>query len=225
MSDIKKRYSYLAVFDLDRTIIPIDSSIILVKEGYRQGLLSSLKLLKGFFYLFAHKMRILPTKVVIKKISLWLKGIPEIKIQTLGNQIFHNTLSQLIYKTVIDEIELHRNKNAGLIILSSSISDFCDLFREKLNFDHAFSTIMETKNGFLTGQTFGDFCHGHEKLNRLNEFCIQNQYRLEEVYFYSDSIDDLPTLKAIGHPICINPDKKLRQIANKNRWPIYIWNN
>jgi HAD superfamily hydrolase (TIGR01490 family) len=225
MSELNKHYNYLAVFDLDRTIIPFDSSITLVKEGYKQGLLSTLKLKIGFFYLFAHKMRILPTKIVIKKISKWLNGIPENEIQKLTNQIFNETLIASVYKDVLNEIEIHRNKNAYLIILSSSISAFCELFREKLNFNHAFSTVMETKNGYLTGQTLGEFCHGEEKLIRLKEFCLINNFTLEKVYFYSDSVDDLPTLSAIGFPVCINPDNKLRQIADKNKWPIYYWIN
>jgi HAD superfamily hydrolase (TIGR01490 family) len=225
MSELNKHYNYLAVFDLDRTIIPFDSSITLVKEGYKKGLLSTFKLITGFFYLFAHKMRLLPTKAVIKRISLWLKGIPENEIQQLTNQIFNETLFASVHKEVLNEIEKHRNKNAALIILSSSISAFCELFREKLNFDHALSTVMEIKNGHLTGLTSGEFCHGEEKLIRLKEFCSINNFNLERVHFYSDSVDDLPTLSAIGFPVCVNPDSKLRKIADKNNWPIFEWNN
>jgi HAD superfamily hydrolase (TIGR01490 family) len=225
MSEFNKKYKYLAVFDLDRTIIQQDSSITLIKEGYKKGLLSKLKLITGFLYLFAHKMKLFPTKTVIKRISLWLKGIPEITIQTMAEDIFKTKLENSIYKGVLNEIEIHRKNNAGLIILSSSITAFCEIFKEKLYFDHAFSTNMQSKNGILTGQTSGEFCHGEEKLKRLKDFCFQNNCNLEEAYFYSDSIDDLPTLEAIGHPICVNPDKRLTYKAKINQWPILIWTN
>lgn len=170
-------------------------------------------------------MKLFPTKIVIKRISLWLNGIPEITIQTMAEDIFKAKLENSIYKEVLNEIEIHRKNNAVLIILSSSLSAFCELFKKKLDFHHAFSTNMESKKGILTGKTSGEFCLGDEKLKRLREFCFQNKFNVDEVYFYSDSIDDLPTLEAIGHPICINPDKRLTYIAKKNQWPIRIWTN
>ena len=38
--------------------------------------------------------------------------------------------------------------------------------------------------------------------------------------FYSDSINDLPLLEAVDHPVATNPDDRLRAIAGERGWRI-----
>ena len=39
-------------------------------------------------------------------------------------------------------------------------------------------------------------------------------------YFYSDSINDLPLLSIVDNPVAVDPDDKLRAIAEKNHWSV-----
>ena len=41
---------------------------------------------------------------------------------------------------------------------------------------------------------------------------------LEGSYFYSDSINDLPLLELVKHPIVVSPDERLKTISLKNNW-------
>jgi hypothetical protein len=43
---------------------------------------------------------------------------------------------------------------------------------------------------------------------------------LAQCYAYSDSASDLPMLRAVGHPVAVNPDKRLEREARRNGWPI-----
>jgi phosphoserine phosphatase len=45
-------------------------------------------------------------------------------------------------------------------------------------------------------------------------------YSLSEAYYYGDSISDLSALEVVGHPVCVQPDRKLSRIAHKNGWRI-----
>jgi phosphoserine phosphatase len=38
--------------------------------------------------------------------------------------------------------------------------------------------------------------------------------------FYSDSINDLPLLEKVAHPVATNPDERLRAIAQERGWRI-----
>ena len=38
--------------------------------------------------------------------------------------------------------------------------------------------------------------------------------------FYSDSINDLPLLEKVNHPVATNPDDRLRSLAQQRGWPI-----
>ena len=41
-----------------------------------------------------------------------------------------------------------------------------------------------------------------------------------DAYAYADSASDLPLLMACGHPVAVNPDRRLREVARQRRWPI-----
>ena len=43
---------------------------------------------------------------------------------------------------------------------------------------------------------------------------------LENSFFYSDSMNDLPLLEKVHHPIATNPDDRLRQFASSKNWRI-----
>ena len=45
-------------------------------------------------------------------------------------------------------------------------------------------------------------------------------YDLAECTAYSDSHTDLPFLEVVGHPVAVNPDRRLRRIAQERGWPI-----
>ncbi len=61
------------------------------------------------------------------------------------------------------------------------------------------------------------------KVTRLEAWLKDQQLSLSSVqssYFYSDSINDLPLLEKVSHPVATNPDARLRELAIKNQWPI-----
>ena len=43
---------------------------------------------------------------------------------------------------------------------------------------------------------------------------------LAESYAYSDSESDLPMLRAVGHPVVVNPDAELERVARAEGWRI-----
>ena len=42
----------------------------------------------------------------------------------------------------------------------------------------------------------------------------------ERTYFYRDSINDLPLLDYVTHPVATNPDSKLLHVAGTRGWPV-----
>lgn len=224
MGDMINDKKQLAVFDLDRTIISTDSSSSIIKSGYRKGLISTWKFIYAFLIMIGHKSHIFSSRFAINTISKWLCCKTVNEIDLLIEEIYSNDLIHRIYNSARNEIQKHKDEGHGLIILSSALNSVCRHFAQELNFDSILATNLEAANGILTGYTQGDFCHGEEKLVRLKEYCKQNLIELKDVIFYSDSSDDLPTLSAVGIPVCVNPDKKLKSAAKSNNWIIKRWN-
>lgn len=76
-----------------------------------------------------------------------------------------------------------------------------------------------TETGY-TGKVSGTPCYQSGKVTRLNEWLANSQHSLDGSYFYSDSINDLPLLTAVTHPVAVDPDDRLRNEAEQRGWPI-----
>jgi phosphoserine phosphatase len=79
---------------------------------------------------------------------------------------------------------------------------------------------MEVADGVFTGSPENSFCLEDEKRIRLKQYCELRNYNLSEVYYYGDSISDLSALEVVGHPVCVQPDRKLSRIAHEKGWRI-----
>jgi phosphoserine phosphatase len=62
-----------------------------------------------------------------------------------------------------------------------------------------------------------------KKLIRMKDYCEMNNSRPEEAWYYGDSGSDIPVLESVGHPVCINPDRRLKKTALRRKWKIYQW--
>ena len=65
--------------------------------------------------------------------------------------------------------------------------------------------------------------YGPGKVVLAEKLALQHGISLAASTFYSDSITDLPLLERVGFPVAINPDPRLRRIAQSRRWPIESW--
>ncbi|MCY1458112.1 putative phosphatase [compost metagenome] len=57
-------------------------------------------------------------------------------------------------------------------------------------------------------------------MTRLNRWLLENGYSLDDSYFYSDSMNDLPLLEKVTNPVAVDPDPNLRAEAQKRGWPV-----
>jgi HAD superfamily hydrolase (TIGR01490 family) len=213
-------YSYAAFFDLDRTILSVNSGSELVREAYKAKLMSSRDLWNAIGQAFMYKFRLKNTSKIIEKMGSWLEGLPEEAFIQLAARVAGEFLIPAIRPAMKAEMEMHRNLNATLVILSTAMEPVCAHLVRYLEMDGALSSRLEVVDGLFTGRPSGKFCYGDEKRARLNEYCSHLNLRPADAWFYSDSISDKEALGAVGHPVCISPDKQLRRMARRLGWEI-----
>lgn len=66
-------------------------------------------------------------------------------------------------------------------------------------------------------------CFGAQKVDRVEDWLKQqggSLAGLEQSWFYSDSHNDLPLLEAVSHPVAVDPDSRLAQLAADRQWPV-----
>src|SRR5205807_1316379 len=79
---------------------------------------------------------------------------------------------------------------------------------DDLGFDGALGTVCEVRDGVYTGRALRSM-HAENKAAAVREL----GFDLDECTAYSDSHTDLPLLEAVGTPVAVNPDRRLRAVA------------
>jgi HAD superfamily hydrolase (TIGR01490 family) len=77
-------------------------------------------------------------------------------------------------------------------------------------------------SGWITGEIRGTPSFREGKVMRVSQWLDQQglEWGDVEMTFYSDSMNDLPLLEKAHHPVATNPDARLRQLAAERGWRI-----
>lgn len=215
--------SYVAFFDLDRTITQAISGRALAREALKRGLIKSSDLANALFSGLLYRLHLADQVFMMEKMTGWVNGLPEQTLIDISQHVFSNVMLPSVYPAVIEEIKMHKAHNAKTVILSSTVVPICRAIADSLEMDDIICSELEVSNGVLTGRPVGNLCYGEEKLVRLKEYCEKNNTTPAEAWYYGDALIDQNALSIVGNPVCINPDKKLLKVARKNDWKIYYW--
>ncbi|HEV7390378.1 MAG TPA: haloacid dehalogenase-like hydrolase, partial [Burkholderiales bacterium] len=81
----------------------------------------------------------------------------------------------------------------------------------------------EQRAGEFTGKVSDIPCFREGKVQRLEAWLARMGHSLasfDESWFYSDSLNDLPLLGRVTHPVAVDPDDTLREHATRHGWPV-----
>lgn len=221
MEQQAKRYA--AFFDLDKTILSINSGSVLVRMAYKRGLMSTSDLLNAIYLSWLYKFNLRDTALIVAGMGRWLKGLTVDEVNDLSEHIVNKHLVHAIRPEIYSEIKFHKENDAEIVILSSVIIQICKPLGSYIGVDNFICTAMEVVDGVFTGMVENKYCFEDEKRVRLMQYCEAGNYDLAEAFYYGDSISDLPALDVVGHPVCVEPDRKLIRIARERGWRICDW--
>jgi hypothetical protein len=106
-------------------------------------------------------------------------------------------------------------------VLSASPTEIVSRVADAAGLELGIGTTSELDaDGRYTGDLAGPFCYGQGKAEILRDLAEREGYDLSACYAYSDSVSDLPMLEAVGHPVAVNPEPELRDLAEERGWPI-----
>jgi HAD superfamily hydrolase (TIGR01490 family) len=118
--------------------------------------------------------------------------------------------------------ETMQNADLAAIITATNSFVTAPIARE-LGVPHLIATEPEQTGGEFTGKVAGAPCFREGKISRLDSFLETQGVRWNEVResrFYSDSLNDLPLLQRVSHPVAVDPDPTLKTHAENHGWPI-----
>lgn len=211
----------LAIFDLDNTLIAGDSDHLwgdfLVQQGavdsaeyarennrfyqeYKQGTLDIHEFLR-------FSLRPLVTHA-LPQLLAW-------RIQFMAEKI-----QPIMLDSAARLLEKHRQDGAVLLIITATNRFVTEPIAELLGVDALLATEPEMQAGKYTGAIIEPPCFQQGKVERLQQWLSGQGYDLSQSWFYSDSHNDMPLLECVSHPIAVDPDDTLRQLAQDRNWPV-----
>lgn len=147
------------------------------------------------------------------------------KLRALRKEYFKQKVKPMICPIARDCFEKHRKRKHTLII-STATNDFVSRpVTEYLKTDYLIATKLELSEDGYTGRHYGTPNFGEGKVTNIHNWLGENHgYQLATSYFYSDSINDLPLLEAVGYPRPVNADEQLRKVSKEKGWRVLNFN-
>jgi HAD superfamily hydrolase (TIGR01490 family) len=215
----------IAFFDVDRTLIPGSSLFLLARGAYARDFFRVRDILRFAYGQAMFRLRGEQGKGIDRTRASTLDfviGRSQAELIEMGNEIVEERILPRVYPDIVSMIEKYREQGdltylvtAAPIELASSIAIALDMYG-------AVGTESELDaEGYYTGRLVGPIMHGPEKAKAAAEVAAQHGIDLAECHAYSDSINDLPLLEAVGYAHGVNPEGELRRIAMQRGWPIH----
>ena len=154
----------------------------------------------------------------------WLTGLRESEIKLLCEEIYNTSIKETLGPEILESIEMHRSSGGALVLLSSATEPICEVVARHLHLDAVICTQLETMNATFTGHTRGKLVYGAEKKHRMLSFCNEHDSDAKKAWYYGDSHTDRHVMESVGHPVAVSPDKGLKKIAIRQKWPILVDN-
>lgn len=209
-----------AFFDIDRTLFPSYTQLILVRYLFRKGLLPLRLLPKVVRWYYLEKKGILNHIETVPHIAELFKGWEVEKISQIAEKVFTREIKSRIYTQAQAIILSHKQHGHNVVLISESFECLLKPWADYLGVDDFYGTKLVAKNGILTGKVDGPIAYRRGKLLCANDFCQKKSAVLEDCFAYGDSFGDSVLLRKVRFPFAVNPKKELETIAKKQEIPI-----
>ncbi len=212
-----------AFFDLDRTLMEGSSAFQFGRAAYKAGLLSRRQLISDGWANLRFRLRGSTdeaTHALRDRISESLTGTSVRDMQRLGPDVLARILPR-IYPQMLGLAYEHQDGGRRVYIFTAASQELAEMLAHVLTFDGGIgSQFSMVQDGRYTGEPTGFFIYGADKARAVKRLADQEGIDLSESYAYSDSSSDLPMLRAVGHPVAVNPDRELLAEARAEGWEV-----
>ncbi len=214
----------LALFDLDNTLLNGDSdfewSQFLIRIGVLDGELFEAQNLK--FY-EQYKAGSLDIHAFLDFQLKPLSRHPRATLDEWHQRFMRENIMPMVTQASRDLVAKHQSAGDICVIITATNSFVTAPIAREIGIEHLIATEPEQKNGEFTGRVHGVPSFREGKITRLNQWLSDRGWTMDsfiDTTFYSDSLNDLPLLEIVEHPVAANPDDTLRAHAQKHDWPI-----
>lgn len=213
----------IAFFDFDKTLVAKNTAAMWVRRERRLGNLSAAQALRGAWWALLYELGFVHADDLLRDAARTLQGRRELEVVERTRAFWDQEVAGLIRPGAVQALARHRAQGDQLWLLTSTSSYLSEPVLEVLQLDGFLANRFVVRDGLFTGEMVDPICFGAGKRAHAERCAAQAQVSLADCSFYTDSLSDLPALLAVGHPVAVNPDPRLKREATRRGWPIEDW--
>jgi len=214
----------LALFDLDHTLLDGDSNSLWMHYLIDRGHLDQSALATQADYLVQYAAETLD---IGEYLNFHLSFLRERSLEDwlpLRDAFIAEQIRPRLPEAAIAVVKEHRVRGDRTAIITAThhflAAGIGDLFQMPV-----IAPCPRLRDDRVVGVIESTICYRERKIDCLEAFLAREDWETpaEDRHFYSDSINDLPLLAAVGHPHVVNPDTRLAAEAEERGWPVLRW--
>ena len=214
----------LALFDLDHTLLPLDSDFEWGEFTIRLGWCDKTEFGRrnqAFFDDYLAGTLDVHDYVRFATEAARLRGASE--ADRAHEQFMRDVIQPNITTAALELLKKHRDAGDEIVIITATNEFVTRPIAKALGVENLIAVELERDaNDWITGEVRGTPSMREGKVKRMDEWLAARGLSWDGVdaTFYSDSMNDVPLLERVNHPVATNPDPRLRALAQQKGWRI-----
>jgi HAD superfamily hydrolase (TIGR01490 family) len=224
MTEMQTDRPRLALFDLDHTLLPLDSDYEWGEFTIRIGWNDPVEFARRNDEFYAHYQAgtlNVPDYVRFATEAVRLRG-PQ--AAALAHQQFmREVIGPAIRPQALALLRQHEAAGDQVVIVTATNEFVTRPIAQALGVQELLAVqLARDASGWYTGEIDGVATMREGKVLRMEQWLAARQLTWADVEatFYSDSMNDVPLLEKVNHPVATNPDPRLRVLAQERGWRI-----
>lgn len=213
----------VALFDLDRTLLDINSGRSWAVTQWREGRIGVRDLLWAGWWLVRYELGHEDgLDQAMEAAARSVVGEREASLDARVRRWFDAEIRHHLRPGARAALDRHRERGDRLVLATSGSIYAARAAVAAFGLDEPVATTLEVVDGRFTGR-LTILAMGEGKTRAVREWADRAGHDLSEATFYTDSTSDRTLLEAVGHPRVVAPDRSLARLAAARGWPVEDW--
>ena len=214
----------LALFDLDHTLLPIDSDYSWGNFTSTIGWTDPVEFARRNDQYFAHyQAGTLDVHDYVRFATEAVRQRGQSAALAARERFMREVIAPAIRPQALELVQVHRSAGDQIAIITATNEFVTRPIADAFGVKHLIAIELERDaSGWITGEINGVPSFREGKVKRLEQWLLAREIARQEVEitFYSDSTNDLPLLENVDNPVATNPSEQLKAIALQRGWRI-----
>ena len=218
----------ITLFDLDHTLLPLDSDFAWGEFTTALGWTDSVEFLRrNDLYYRAYQSGTLDIHDYVRFATEAVRRQGPVQAAAAHENFMRMVIRPAMQPQALELVRQHQEDGATVLIITATNEFVTRPIADAFGVPELLAVQLERDDkpggtGWITGEIVGIPTFREGKVARMEQWLGQRQLGWSDLHstFYSDSINDLPLLEKVKYPVATNPDDKLRAIAEQRGWRI-----